>query len=53
VRNIPELEPDARKIYARKETWRATIELQPIPGPNHYPDRWSLKRFDLQRQDRP
>jgi hypothetical protein len=37
--------PQVETAYPRKQTWRITIQWNPLPGPNAYVDRWRLKEF--------
>jgi len=35
--------------FARPETWRLTLRLAPLPGPNFYTDRWQPEILSLDR----
>ena len=43
VRNLPRMRDEIRRAYPRKETWIVEVELEPLPGPNLYTDRWKLR----------
>ncbi|HSP05652.1 MAG TPA: hypothetical protein VLR94_00670 [Acidobacteriota bacterium] len=51
VREIAGQEKNIVIAYPREEVWKVTIEMQPIPGPNTYSDRWKLTRFAITRLD--
>ncbi len=44
MRDIPEKRSEILAAYPRKEAWKMTIQLEPIPGINPYPDRWRLRQ---------
>lgn len=48
VRDMPEKEQSAKAFYERKQNWRVRIEMEPIAGPNSYPDRWKLTEFSIE-----
>jgi hypothetical protein len=41
--------PGLRERYRRRETWRASVRLEALPGPNPLPDAWRLKLWRLER----
>lgn len=49
VRDVPELRAAAEELYPRAEAWRVAIRLEPLPGPNPYPDRHRLETLRWRR----
>ncbi len=49
VRDIPGFRNRLMDVYPRKEMWKASINLQALPGSNTYPDHFLLKDFRMER----
>lgn len=49
VRDVPSSRAQILREFPRKEVWQLVIKLKPLPGPNHYHDRWDLEMIRLQR----
>jgi hypothetical protein len=49
VRDVPSLREKILREFPREEVWQLVIKLKPLPGPNHYYDRWELEMIRLQR----
>lgn len=47
ARDIPAQREAIAAHFAREETWLLEVELEPVPGPNVYPDTARLKRILL------
>ncbi len=50
VRNVPDKREELLKEFPRAETWSVEIQLQPLPGPNSYTDRWRLQALVCSRE---
>ncbi len=49
VHDVPALRRAAEAAYPRREIWHLGVELEPVPGPNVYPDTAVARRMELER----
>lgn len=49
VRDLPNFRGEIEEAFLRHEVWRVTVNLQPLQGPNSYPDHFLLKEFGVER----
>jgi hypothetical protein len=47
VRDLPDKRSEILKAFPRKEVWKFTIVLDPLPKQNHYVDRWRLEQASI------
>lgn len=50
VRDVPALRREAEAAYPRREVWHLAVDLEPLPGPNVYPDTAVLRGIRLDRR---
>ncbi len=49
VRDVPALRRAAEAAFPRREVWHLRIDLEPVAGPNVYPDTAILRGVELER----
>lgn len=51
ARALSPLRDEAIREIPRREVWRLRVDLEPLPGPNDYPDAWKVRAVDWKRVD--